>query len=421
MTVECDPASVSLLDISVDSEEQLETHTASTSAAKPGKQFSCPVCHKFYSTSAYVKKHLETIHHQPTAEASSEPVQKNRDNSPLFQCDKCSKHFDKLAYLNRHKQTHVEEHVSFPCAYCDEKFPTKDLLRSHWAIHMESTYTCEDCNERFPAAEALKEHKLLLHEKLKPFRCEICQQSFTMLSTLKTHLLTHTGSKQFECKTCFKRYSRQDTLTLHQRVHTGEKNFECDICHEKFRWRHGVKSHKLIYHSSAKPYQCEVCKKQFSHPNSFKKHAEVHSEKVFNCEICFKPFSRMSSLKIHLLIHTDIKEFSCYICKKSFRIKGHLRTHLLVHTDEKPCKCKYCSKSFKSNHQLRRHNQLVHCNEIYEKIMPQLPESGQSTQYSDEEGEEEAADANHASDHFILSHIEGPPEVQESVLSPSYF
>uniref|UniRef100_A0A1B6JHL6 C2H2-type domain-containing protein n=1 Tax=Homalodisca liturata TaxID=320908 RepID=A0A1B6JHL6_9HEMI len=413
------------------SSDQLAKHVKWTHEG--GKKYSCPVCPKRFTTSYYVKKHVDTVHsHKQSKKGmksmyfcaecplkfASEALLKSHEDKvhkkALYQCDKCMKYFVKYPNLQRHKLSHTGESQGFTCAYCNQVFSSRKLLHAHWPVHSDkSIYKCEICNSTFTAVNSLKRHKMM-HSEEKLFRCEICQKSFSLLSTLKTHLLIHTGARRFQCKLCGKSFNRQDVLNAHQWVHTGEKRFQCDICLEKFRWRHAVKSHKLIYHTKEKPHICEVCGKRFSHPDSFKKHAEVHSEKMFYCQVCLKAFSRPSTLKAHILIHTDLKPFFCDVCNKAFRSKSHLRNHFLVHTKEKPWLCKFCNKTYKDRIQLRRHKRVVHCKAFYKKVLPELPEDSKSIMTANEKVTFENQqlplestlhsedDVSQPSEHFIL-------------------
>ena len=55
----------------------------------------------------------------------------------------------------------------------------------------------------------------------KPFRCEICQKSFSRESDLKVHAIVHQDEKPFKCDQCSKSFTRFSTLKEHIRIHTG--------------------------------------------------------------------------------------------------------------------------------------------------------------------------------------------------------
>lgn len=48
----------------------------------------------------------------------------------------------------------------------------------------------------------------------------------------------------------------------HERLHTGEKPFKCDVCNETFRMTRQLKIH-LRSHTGEMPYVCEICLEKF--------------------------------------------------------------------------------------------------------------------------------------------------------------
>ncbi|PVU96189.1 hypothetical protein BB561_001352 [Smittium simulii] len=52
----------------------------------------------------------------------------------------------------------------------------------------------------------------------RPFKCKICNQSFSRNHDLKRHVKIHTGVKPYKCKKCNKRFGRSDALKRHSMV-----------------------------------------------------------------------------------------------------------------------------------------------------------------------------------------------------------
>uniref|UniRef100_A0ABD2XJ78 C2H2-type domain-containing protein n=1 Tax=Trichogramma kaykai TaxID=54128 RepID=A0ABD2XJ78_9HYME len=62
----------------------------------------------------------------------------------------------------------------------------------------------------------LKCHFNAVHDRSRPFECEICQKSFRYQSQFKTHInAVHNRSKPFECDICHKSFGRKGDLARH--------------------------------------------------------------------------------------------------------------------------------------------------------------------------------------------------------------
>ena len=52
-------------------------------------------------------------------------------------------------------------------------------------------------------------------------KCEKCEKTFSRKSTLKTHILSHSGKILLECKfyACFKKFYDKEKLEAHSKKH----------------------------------------------------------------------------------------------------------------------------------------------------------------------------------------------------------
>ena len=62
----------------------------------------------------------------------------------------------------------------------------------------------------------MKTHIESVHEKKKPFKCDICDYSFSQKSDLKKHHESvHEGKRPFKCEICEKTFNRKTNMATH--------------------------------------------------------------------------------------------------------------------------------------------------------------------------------------------------------------
>ncbi|XP_066991358.2 transcription factor Clamp [Anabrus simplex] len=165
----------------------------------------------------------------------------------------------------------------------------------------------------------------------KPYRCNICDGTFSRYSSLWSHKRLHSGEKPFKCEICGLAFARGAYLRNHVRVHTGEKPFRCDICGMQFSQSPHLKNHERI-HSGERPYQCEVCEKTFARHSTLWNHRRIHTgEKPYRCDICDSAFSQATHLNNHAKVHTGEKPHRCDICDVGFSDRFALKRHRGIH------------------------------------------------------------------------------------------
>ena len=100
------------------------------------------------------------------------------------------------------------------------------------------------------------------------------------------------GSVQFMRKR--NRFSCSLKGTIAQHVHEKKKPFKCEICYFRFSQKGDMNKHIVLVHEKKKLFKCEICDYKFSQKGDINKHiVSVHEKKkLFKCEICDYNFSQ---------------------------------------------------------------------------------------------------------------------------------
>lgn len=197
------------------------------------KRFACNLCDYKSYTNYQVTAHKRNAH----------------GPKKTMQCIECHRWFSSVAGLQLHVLKHGGE-KNFKCPECPKTYFSPKSLRTHvQQIHSEvkTTYTCEICGAILRTMAGFINHKKA-HKKL--YKCSVCLRLFGLASSLKSHMLTHTGEKPFPCDICGRAFRRLAELQPHRRIHTGEKPFSCEFCERRFadkgNMRKHIKTHKKL-------------------------------------------------------------------------------------------------------------------------------------------------------------------------------
>merc|ERR1712002_838870 len=70
-------------------------------------------------------------------------------------------------------------------------------------------------------------------------------------------------------------------LEIHSRIHAGGRPYKCDLCEKSFTKKSYFKAHSDI-HSVKRKYECIICQKTFAQRASLIRHRKLHTKKPFS-------------------------------------------------------------------------------------------------------------------------------------------
>ncbi|XP_075222046.1 uncharacterized protein LOC142324866 isoform X2 [Lycorma delicatula] len=333
----------------------LEKHVQSHSSERP---FTCNICNATFKRKDHVKIHMKNKHNI-------------FDDVKKYQCRKCKRHFTTQSYLIRHQRLHSQG-VSYECLVCKSRFPTEHSLKMH------QTRTKHDAVKDSSDATI----SLSTADWVNRFRCNICNQRYGSITSLRKHALIHSQ------KNVVKEMDEHEKNCV-ETEQNNEKNFdeggkklkiienihECPKCFKRYLSEFGLKLH--LARSKHAPINSKSKKK----PKVLSSVLSSEKNPRFKCSECNEIFGSLLSLKMHKIKR---KHFSkCPSCDKRFALDFKLRNHLIkVHQrrdiDEKmneftqseimPFQCGYCQQKFAMHHNLLAHMQKKH-----DKIEDEIP------------------------------------------------
>lgn len=366
------------------------------------------------------------------------PLVKPPPNAKIvFKCFKCSHvTFDKLVAL-KHLQEHTSaaqekqaekgnsqndepEDASLPSTSPTSpapEGPTKRALplmgsqlkplvqrpdRPSSKNQMESIkyFACTRCRKVYRNKSSLRKH-MVKHTGEHKFRCEICDRGFQFKSVLQVHMKVHSRSSQFKCSKCKRSFISEVALQNHEKKdHTDP--VICHVCNLPFLRRHNLVVHMMQRHGQTAQHRCTACRRPFftedelaAHKSSCKgdtyrdcahcsfkgatyrelcEHVvQCHPEVTqFKCDTCGQVSIHKVKHRSHVRTHQpDYKPkkakhtYKCSQCDKELRSQSGLQSHMSSHNNIRPFSCPTCDGKFSSKGSLRTHRINVHGSTTY--------------------------------------------------------
>ncbi|CAH1960959.1 unnamed protein product [Acanthoscelides obtectus] len=229
-------------------------------------------------------------------------------------------------------------------------------------------FTCEYCGKISHRRQHHLYHIRSRHTFEKPYKCDLCDASFTNSHSLLVHKRNHKNEKPFICSSCGKCFVCSGDLHHHSKIHLNKREYKCSICNKGFNTASCLRAHNICVHTdpSKWTYACTHCPRKFPIKTSLKDHLKRHvGIKEVSCHICSKSFYNKQELRKHFPSHSDERKFRCDICKDrgyktQYALKKHMKiTHnigdIIVKKPEKKIHCPMCPKTFAFKYKLQRH------------------------------------------------------------------
>lgn len=151
-------------------------------------------------------------------------------SSRPYNCSRCNLSFEEAEHLHLHTCGKLEDDPDTPASNDQDKPSSQDEEFNNAASFIQE--------DSLSGSEERVEHKP------KIYRCEICHSTFTKSTSLKAHLMKHTGERKYRCEHCSKTFFSSSSLKIHVRVHTGDRPFKCKDCPRKFSDPSNFNKHK---------------------------------------------------------------------------------------------------------------------------------------------------------------------------------
>jgi len=214
---------------------------------------------------------------------------------------------------------------------------------------------CPYCSRKFPWSSSLKRH-ILTHTGQKPYKCTECPLWFTTKSNCDRHIVRKHGNnnnidgKDFENEDDAmlsggeeeeQGFLDNDTKDFPgRRDSTSEYPFKCHICDDGFSERSAAINHLETSHSIE--YQNMVEKGAFDSPEEVSPAPNESGEELYD------------SLRGKFPDYVN-RKIICLFCNRKFWSAEDLRRHVRTHTGERPYSCDICNRRFTLKHSMLRH------------------------------------------------------------------
>lgn len=245
------------------------------------KNNSCFICHKFFSSSQSLYRHIKTH----------------------FVCDMCQTECNSQVSYDKHARLHVSTDPLYP-------------------------YKCHQCAEIFELKEDVRQHYLIIHPAVKP-QNTVSQQTGSSMQSQSAQ-----QPKEYRCVSCNITFRNEQAYRNHTSSHKKKEDLRCNIgdANSIFPVPNPLTGSQIGILRAVK-FSCRVCSMEFDNVGEVDKHTRTHLEDVEDkCNICKKLFKSSVQLNEHLKHHLS-RAHPCPLCSKAFINRTTLKIHLKTHSE----------------------------------------------------------------------------------------
>ena len=145
-------------------------------------------------------------------------------------------------------------------------------------------YPCEECNLVYQGYTGLDHHKKTCHQDRREveLKCLQCGKFYVTNNVLREHVrMVHFKIKPHKCNICDgKAFSTRRNLAIHvNAVHNEIKGHKCDHCSYECSQESRLKNHIQSVHLKIRPFKCDKCQKSYVNRSTLRRHVKtIHEE-----------------------------------------------------------------------------------------------------------------------------------------------
>lgn len=174
----------------------------------------------------------------------------SQPQSAKLKCRYCTRMFSSPSGVRYHVAAEHTKEYPHRCGFegCGRKFIKQSDLDVHVRYHKQDRpYRCRVgvCVKRFVTTRDRLSHEAT-HSNARPHVCTKCPKAFKTVSGLNEHMKVHDEHRKYTCvwPGCDKSFKFCSSLRVHSQTHSGQKPWKCDDCNQSFTLKGNMKYHQ---------------------------------------------------------------------------------------------------------------------------------------------------------------------------------